>query len=113
MSNGNNNNGNGENLRIFGERLKQAREAKGYTQEDIARVIHKDRFAVSRYESGKHEPGATIACKLARYLGVSSDWLVGDSAEMVPTSQLDRDIASLNSEDREAVLKLIKALKKK
>ena len=57
--------------------LKQIREAKGHTQNQMAR-----RFGVSeqtwrRYEQGKTEPSWKKAAEIADFLGVSLDELAG------------------------------------
>ncbi|MEU8925453.1 helix-turn-helix transcriptional regulator [Kitasatospora sp. NPDC048545] len=41
---------------MFGEELKYAREAAGYTQEEVGRLLHCDRTVLSRIESGKRKP---------------------------------------------------------
>ncbi|WP_188305482.1 helix-turn-helix domain-containing protein [Streptomyces sp. CBMA123] len=43
---------------MFGEELKYAREAAGYTQEDVGKLLHRDRTVVSRTEGGKRKPSA-------------------------------------------------------
>ncbi|MFE6053212.1 Scr1 family TA system antitoxin-like transcriptional regulator [Kitasatospora sp. NPDC056446] len=41
---------------MFGGELKYAREAAGYTQEDVGKLLHRDRTVLSRAESGKRKP---------------------------------------------------------
>ncbi|MEV7773343.1 helix-turn-helix transcriptional regulator [Kitasatospora sp. NPDC086791] len=41
---------------MFGEELKYAREAAGYTQEEVGKLLHCDRTVLSRIESGKRKP---------------------------------------------------------
>ncbi|MFJ8477820.1 Scr1 family TA system antitoxin-like transcriptional regulator [Kitasatospora sp. NPDC094011] len=41
---------------MFGEELKYAREASGYTQEELGKLRHCDRTVISRTESGKRKP---------------------------------------------------------
>lgn len=60
----------------FGERLKQAREAAGYSQGDLAGVVGlTTRQAISGYESGRVEPKRDVLEKLAEALGCSPCWL--------------------------------------
>jgi transcriptional regulator with XRE-family HTH domain len=58
----------------FGQRLKQARESRGYTQAEIAfegcSVVY-----VCRIEKGQRLPSLQIAQGLAERLGVSVEWL--------------------------------------
>jgi len=66
-------------LKLFGKRLKQAREEKGYTQEMLGSMvgIGPDKPTISKYENGKHEPRALLILTFADILGVSADWLLG------------------------------------
>jgi putative transcriptional regulator len=64
--------------RIFkGGRLKEARLAKGLTQDDLAKLINVNVNQVSRWELGKNEPSLEVSAKLAKELGVTLDYFVG------------------------------------
>lgn len=63
--------------------LRSAREAKGYTQEDVAAALGVSRVAVTLWESGVNQPSARYLVPLADLLGVSVDYLLG----RVPASQ--------------------------
>ena len=60
----------------MGEKLKQARQAAGLTQVQLAERIGCLQKDVSRWESGLHEPGALTLKKMAQALGCSMDNLV-------------------------------------
>jgi len=65
-------------MATFGERLRRAREARGWTQHELAEKAGVDYFVVYRCERGTHDaPRVNIAAKLARALGVSLDVLAG------------------------------------
>ena len=71
-----------ENLLLFSKRLKEAREAKGLTQKELAERISVSYQTISAYEridaSGKVKgPTLENAMALARELGTSIDWLCG------------------------------------
>ncbi|MFD8782425.1 Scr1 family TA system antitoxin-like transcriptional regulator [Kitasatospora sp. NPDC059599] len=53
---------------MFGEELKYAREAAGYTQEAVGRLLHCDRTVLSRIESGKRKPSIEEVEDLGRLL---------------------------------------------
>ncbi|GHF51872.1 transcriptional regulator [Kitasatospora xanthocidica] len=53
---------------MFGEELKYAREAVGYTQEDVGRLLHCDRTVVSRTEGGKRKPSVEEVEEVTRLL---------------------------------------------
>lgn len=64
----------------FGNRLKQLRKENGnVSQEDVAKSININRTTMSRYESGDMEPSINMVVDLAKYFGVSLDWLAGYS----------------------------------
>ena len=66
----------------LGARLREAREARGYGVRELARAVSWPERAVSHatlslLESGRQEAlDAAVAVRLARVLGVSTDWLV-------------------------------------
>jgi transcriptional regulator with XRE-family HTH domain len=53
---------------MFGEELKYAREAAGYTQEELGKLRHCDRTVISRTESGKRKPSIEEVEDLSRLL---------------------------------------------
>jgi transcriptional regulator with XRE-family HTH domain len=60
----------------FGERLARIREAKGWSQQELADRSGVPYITIYRCERGLHrEPRVSVAAKLARALGVSLDVL--------------------------------------
>jgi transcriptional regulator with XRE-family HTH domain len=57
-------------------RLREAREAKGMTQETLAKKAGVSRAYLSRLEMGRHDPPLSRVRKLARALGVKIETLV-------------------------------------
>ena len=72
----------------FGQRLRAAREAKGWTQEQLAGYSGIRTPEISRLERGRRMPMATTLYKLCWALEVSSDELLG-----LPTFVSDFDKA--------------------
>lgn len=68
----------GEN---FNENLKEARLKKGSSQKDVAENIGVAKSTYSLYESGNREPNVETIKKIADYLDVSADLLLGLSEE--------------------------------
>lgn len=71
----------------IGERIRQARKAKGLTQKDLARLLSVHETAVSGWERQKSRtyPETRRLPDIARVLNVSEAWLVtGDSDGVVP-----------------------------
>ncbi|MBP2629513.1 MAG: helix-turn-helix domain protein [Firmicutes bacterium] len=61
---------------VFGQRLKQLRENKNYTQEEVGDWFNMGKSTVSQWENGRI-PHATILDILASKLGVTIDYLLG------------------------------------
>ncbi len=64
-------------MSIMGDRIKKRREALGMKQSDLANALSVTNSTVSMYETGKREPYGDALLKLARLLGVTTDWLLG------------------------------------
>lgn len=73
-----------------GDRLRQLRESKGWTQEEVAAKLGVSLMTVSRWERGEHDP-TRHAAKLADLYGRSADWILRGVAE--PATTEDRDDA--------------------
>ena len=57
--------------------LQAARKAKGLTQQDLADFLGIGRVTYARYENGDRQPDYETLLKLANYLDVSTDYLLG------------------------------------
>lgn len=60
-----------------GQRLKNARERAGHTQDSLAEFVNIHRRMITRYENEESSPSAEVLARLADALGVSTDYLVG------------------------------------
>ncbi|WP_258107027.1 helix-turn-helix domain-containing protein [Christensenella minuta] len=58
-------------------RLKELRNAKGFTQQYIADILQISRAAYTNIENGKRDPDTATLTKLANVFGVSVDYLLG------------------------------------
>ena len=70
---------------IFGQRLREARELRGWTQEQLAYESHVSAATISHFETGKRQrASAANLVKLATALSVSVDYLLGrvDAADL-------------------------------
>src|SRR2546430_1448074 len=61
----------GRMAQTFGERLKQLREDRGWTQADLADKAGMHKFGVAKIERGEREPGWRTLRALCTALGVS------------------------------------------
>jgi len=60
-----------------GTTLRLARQARGFSQEQLAGMAGVSRQAVSAVESGQSDPSLRVALALARALGMTVDELFG------------------------------------
>lgn len=101
----------------LGARLREAREYRGYSQEDIANCLNISRSSVSLLENGERKIDSVEMKKLADFYDTSVDALIGDldaDAEMQEeVALLARAAEDLSPEDREEVLRFAEFLKSK
>ena len=75
-------------------RLRDALSAKGYTQQELADLSGVNKASISQYINGSHAPGNISAHKMAKYLGVSAEYLMGFE-EVPPTPENAHFLADL------------------
>ena len=69
-----------EQYKLIGDRLKQAREDKEYSLDDVSKLIHLSKSTLSRYENGLVENmKIPILKSLADIYKVDYLWLIGKS----------------------------------
>lgn len=73
-------------MSVTSERLKNRRENMGYTQDELAELIHGSQKQIWRYESGKGFPSVETLILLAKILETSTDYLLGLTDEIRPIS---------------------------
>ncbi|MBQ9802229.1 MAG: helix-turn-helix transcriptional regulator [Clostridia bacterium] len=61
----------------YAQRIRDMREDRDLTQQDIAKVLNTTYQYYSTYESGKREMPFSRAIELARFYNVSLDYLAG------------------------------------
>jgi transcriptional regulator with XRE-family HTH domain len=64
-------------MRQIGLKLKELRDAKGWTQDDLAEATGMNRVTIAKYESGRSEPKSASLGKLAMALGVDANTILG------------------------------------
>jgi molybdate-binding protein/DNA-binding XRE family transcriptional regulator len=69
-----------------GARLRLARQARGFSQQQLARMAGVSRQAVSAVEAGHSDPSLRVALALARALGVTAEELFGPGNTPPPVS---------------------------
>ncbi len=72
----------------FPEILRELREKKGYTQEDLGKLLNLSKNAVSHYEKDISQPNIETLQKIADIFDVSVDYLIGRTSIHVSFSVL-------------------------
>lgn len=62
---------------MIGERLLDLRKDAGLTQDELAAALKINKHSISSYEREKSEPPDAIKIEIAKYFGVSVDYLLG------------------------------------
>ena len=61
----------------IGKRIARIRKLRGYTQQDLARIIGISREALSSYENGRNRLYDEMVSRFALELGVTADEILG------------------------------------
>lgn len=62
---------------MFAERLRELRRAADLTQSQLAEALGFAQTTIATYERGVKEPGREVIIAVAKYFGVSTDYLLG------------------------------------
>ena len=84
-------------MKMTAERIKTLREARGWTQAELARRLSITRNGVNSWEQGLSMPSPACLVDLAKLFSVSTDYLLGvERLESVNVTGLNKsDIALL------------------
>jgi transcriptional regulator with XRE-family HTH domain len=97
----------------FGQKLIEARKIKGFSQEQLGKMINIDKRIISRYETDKTIPSIDVAKKIANALQVSLDYLTELDYSLFIQDQemtkLLKGFDNLKDEDKNTIKKIIKA----
>lgn len=73
---------------MIGNRIRSARLIAGLNQADLAKIVHKGVSTVSEWEVGKRKPDVSLIPDIARALGVSVAYLIGEADTPIPKNEL-------------------------
>lgn len=77
---------------LSGERLRELRQARGFTHERLAELLNLNPKQIWRYETNQTDPNGEIVARMARLFEVSTDFLLGVSDDPMPG--LTQDVLS-------------------
>ena len=93
------------------ERLVELRTSKGVTQEDVAQSLSISNKTISKWENSASMPDLSMFIELSKYYGVTTDSLLGLSAEEKQSTK--DEIRSLfeGLDHRKSVIKAFEAVR--
>ena len=106
---------------VFGEKLREVRQMRNITQEQLADMADISRVMVGRYETTDQLPALDTLVRIADALGISADYLLGRTntldATYIPSytapspkspRRMPRNATELESFIREITLDILK-----
>ena len=104
-------------MTITAKRLRELREKKQVSQDDVSKFLGVERTTYTSYESGRSRP-VRVLNKLAEYYNVSIDYLLGLADLPLPKEvnintlsdmekQLIFDFRSLNNKGKEKIIQYV------
>lgn len=100
-------------LNVAGRRIKEARERKNLTQEELVELVDLSSTHVSVIERGLKAPKTDTFVSIANALDVSADSLlvdVLDRSALSVTSELIEEISKLSLKEQRKIIKVVRAL---
>ena len=97
----------------FGDRLRQAREARGINQTELAAKTGLQPSAIGHFEKDRRKPSFANIRALARALNVTSDYLLGRTDDMAGATTAFRGESNLSDGDREHIQMMIDLMNKR
>ena len=84
---------------VFSSRLVSLRKERKMTQTDLANALHKTRSTISGYETEGKEPDYDMLCSIAKYFGVTIDYLLGvaEARRARSSSSMTQTISSVTT----------------
>jgi transcriptional regulator with XRE-family HTH domain len=100
---------------LFGKRLRELREKRGMTQEELSNLLDIEWQHVSRLENGKNLPSCSILISLANVFDMDIREFV-DYEHLNPEINVDESINKLLSlatnEQKKVIFRIIRAILK-
>lgn len=85
----------------FGSTLKQLRKNRNLTQKELGLKIGLSKAVISKYETGMGYPTFDVLIQIARYFGVTTDYLLGVSGSKTI------DVSALTNEQTHIIQQLV------
>lgn len=92
---------------VFASRLVEARDRRGLSQIELARLAGLHRAAIGHFERKRRKPSFANVRALAGALNVSSDYLLGRSVGLEGATTAFRGEERLSHHDRQRIQEMI------
>lgn len=97
----------------FGDRLLAAREKRGLSQTELARLAGLQPGAIGHFERDRRKPSFANVRALSKALNVASDYLLGRVPDMDGATTAFRGEENLSNDDREHIQMMIDLINKR
>ena len=105
------------NLMNIGEKIKKVREAKGFSQKQVAVMLDMDQSQYSKIENGKTDPTTSTLEKIAKTLGVDVPVLFASDDVFKDVNSADKTlmekirlIEQLDDKERVSIYNIVDSL---
>ena len=102
----------------FGNKLKELRKEKGWSQDKLGEIVNMHSKHISKYELGLVKPTSDAIIKIAKAFNVSTDYLLLEentdeltSSEIKDNKLLDifKELSRMDDKDKEAIISVLDA----
>ncbi len=99
----------------FGKKLREAREAKGFSQAELAKQISSYHSIIGKYERDEVKPTVDVIKKIAQVLDTTAGFLLGETEDrelLKDPTMMKRlnDIAKFPEADKTSILYALDAM---
>lgn len=102
-------------MSIFSERISELMKINRLSQKELAAKVGVTESAMSYYVKGERTPRSDVLSRIAKTLGTTTDYLLGNTSEVIPNSAdgelqyLQRNLGKLNTEQLKRAETMLKA----
>lgn len=95
----------------FGKRLGEVRKDKKLSQDELAKKLDMQGAVIGRYERDEVKPSIEVAARIAQVLGISLDYLVGNTDLLLDADVIKKiqDMQKLDDQDRKSLFNILDA----
>lgn len=107
--------GQDDDMSVFSERMSELMKSNGLSQKELAIKAGVTESAMSYYAKGERTPRSDVLTRIAKALGTTTDYLLGNTSEATPNSNsrdlqyLQRNLGKLSTEQLKRAETMLKA----